>query len=67
MESVEGEVLGDWSIALRKGKRSCVKPRIYDISNFLTFTQVSPQYKTFLVGLQDINIPKSHREGLRIS
>ena len=67
VESVEGEVLGDWSIALRKGKRSCVKPRIYDISNFLTFTQVSPQYKTFLVGLQDINIPKSRREGLRIS
>ena len=66
-ESCAGEVLGDWSIAQRKGKRSCVKPRPYAISNFLTITQVSPQYKTFLVGLQDIKIPKSHREGLRIS
>ena len=66
-DSIGGEVMGEWSIALRKGKRSCVKPRPHDVTNFLTFENVSPQYKTFLVGLQDITMPKSHHEGLRVS
>ena len=66
-DSIGGEVMGEWSIALRKGKRSCVKPRPHDVTNFLTFKNVSPQYKTFLVGLQDTTIPKSHHKGLRVS
>ena len=63
----EDSIGGEWSIALRKGKRLCVKPRPHDVTNFLTFENVSPQYKTFLVGLQDITLPKSHHEGLRVS
>ena len=66
-ESIGREVTGEWSIALRKGKRSCVKPRPHDVTNFLTSGNVSPHYKAFLVRLQDIPIPKSHHEGLRIS
>ena len=48
--SNEGGAKGEWSIALRKDKRSCVKPRPNDISHYLTFNNVSPQYKIVLVG-----------------
>lgn len=57
---------GDWSIALRKGKRSCVKPRPYDIAHYLTFNKVSPQYKTFLLQIQDSFIPRTPQEAMQI-
>ena len=57
---------GDWSIALRKGKRSCVKPRPHNLAHYLTFHKVSPEYKTFLLHLHESFIPNSPREALQI-
>ena len=57
---------GDWSIALRKGTRSCVKPRPHNLAHYLTFHKVSPEYKTFLLHLRESFIPKSPREALQI-
>ena len=56
----------DWSIALRKGTRSCVKPRPHNLAHYLTFHKVSPEYKTFLLHLHESFIPKSPREALQI-
>ena len=65
--SNEGGATGKWSIALRKDKRLCVKPQPHNIAHYLTFNNVSPQYKTSSVGLQDIPIPKSPQEAVKIS
>ena len=57
---------GDWSIALRKGTRSCAKPRPHNLAHYLTFHKVSSEYKTFLLHLHESYIPKSPREALQI-
>ena len=57
--------LSEWPIAIRKGKRSCVKPLPYNIANYLNYTKVSPQYRAFLLQIQNITIPKNAQEALR--
>ena len=59
------EELNEWPIAIRKEKRSCVKPLPHNIANYLNYMKVSPQYQTFLSQLQDISIPKNSQEALR--
>ena len=59
------ENLSEWPIAIRKGKRSCVKPLPYNIANYLNYTKVSPQYRAFILQIQSIAIPKNAQEALR--
>ena len=54
-----------WPIALRKEKRSCVKPHLNNIT-YLNFSNVSPQHKAFLLKIQDIPIPKTPHEALQL-
>ena len=44
-----------------------MKPRPHDMANYLTFDKVSPRYKAFLMELQDITIPRSPHEAMKIS
>ena len=57
--------LSEWPIAIRKEKRSCVKPLPHNITSYLNYMKVSPQYRTFLSQIQDISIPKNSQEALR--
>ncbi|XP_078445030.1 uncharacterized protein LOC144714200 [Wolffia australiana] len=54
------EPQGEWSIALRKGKRSCVKARPYDTAH------LSLQHQTFLTNLTEQYVPKTAHEAMRI-
>ena len=64
-EEVLIENLSEWPIAIRKEKRSCVKPLPYNIANYLNYTKVSPQCRAFLLQIQNITIPKNAQEALR--
>ena len=56
---------GEWPIALRKGTRSCVKPRPYDTVNYLDYQRVSPEYQCFLATIQGIETPNNPTEALK--
>ncbi|KAL5851107.1 hypothetical protein ACOSQ3_006225 [Xanthoceras sorbifolium] len=53
----------DIPIALRKGVRSCTQHSIY---NFLSYKGLSPTYKAFVSNLQQIQVPNSIHEALKI-
>ena len=56
----------DLPLALRKPSRTCVKPRPYAISSFLTFARASPVYKNFLITLNQISIQKKWMKLLKL-
>ena len=67
-QPLTGEVtenIDDWPIAIRKEKRTCVKPLPHDIVGYLNYEKISPAYKTFLLQIQDIPIPKNPQEAMR--
>ena len=43
------ENMNDWPIAIRKQKRTCVKPLPHHIVGYLNYEKVSPEYRTFLL------------------
>ena len=57
--------LSEWLIAIRKEKRSCVKPLPPNIASYWNYTKVSPQYRAFLLQIQNITIPKKSQGALR--
>ena len=57
--------LSEWPIAIRKEKRSCVKPLPHNFVSYLNYTKVSPLYRAFLLQIQNITIPKDSQEALR--
>ncbi|RDX97989.1 hypothetical protein CR513_19160, partial [Mucuna pruriens] len=56
------DVTDDMPIALRKGKRSCVK---YPISQFVCTDHLSVQHQSFIVAIDAIKIPTSVQEALK--
>ena len=57
----------DWPIAIRKGTRSCVQNRLYDMVNYLDYQRVSPNYKSFLTTIKEIGTPRNPQEALKNS
>ena len=57
--------INDWPIAIRKEKLVCVKPLPHHIVGYLNYEKVSLEYKTFLLQIQDIPIPKNPQEAMR--
>ena len=55
----------DLPLAIRKHSHTSVNPRPYAISSFLTFDCASPAYKTFLITLNRISIPKAVDDTLK--
>ena len=60
----EGQNSDNLPIALRKGKRNCVKPLPHDIALCLDHNKVSPVYKSFMTILNQEIIPKTAEEAL---
>ena len=57
----------DLPIAIRKGTRSCVQNRVYDMVNYLDYQKVSPNYKCFLTTIKEIGTPRNPQEALKNS
>ena len=67
-QPLTGEVtenINDWHFETRKEKRACVKPLPRHIVVYLNYEKVSLEYKTFLLHIQDIPIPKNPQEAMR--
>ncbi|RDX68258.1 hypothetical protein CR513_52774, partial [Mucuna pruriens] len=56
------DVVEDMPIALRKGKRPCVK---YHISQFVCIDHLSIQHQSFIVTIDAIKTPTSVQEALK--
>ncbi|XP_020266951.1 uncharacterized protein LOC109842493 [Asparagus officinalis] len=54
----------DIPIALRKGKRSCLK---YLISLFVSYDHLNSSFRQFALSLSTISIPRSHEEAMLVS
>ena len=57
------EEINDRPITLRKGKRTCIE---HSIHNFLSHGKLSPTHRAFVSSLDEVQVPRSIHEALRI-
>ena len=66
-EMVEGEDISSnngWSIAVSKGVRNCTQTKPYPVSNYVSYTRMSPEYNRVIQTLMTISVPKNVQEAI---
>ena len=53
-----------WPIAISKGVRECSKTELYPISNYVSYSQVSPEYNQVIQALMTVSILRNVREAM---
>ena len=53
-----------WPIAINKGVRECTKTKLYPISNYVSYNQVSPEYNRVIQALMTVSVPRNVREAM---
>ena len=48
-----------WPIAISKGVCECTKNKLYPISNYVSYSQVSPEYNWVIQALMTISVPRN--------
>ena len=64
---VEGEDSSSnngWSIAVSKGVRNCTQTKPYPVSNYVSYTRMSPEYNRVIQTLMTISVPKNVQEAI---
>ncbi|XP_078427688.1 DENN (AEX-3) domain-containing protein isoform X1 [Wolffia australiana] len=65
-EAVDEYIPGNhgWSIAISKGVRACTQTKRYPISNYVSYTQISPEYNKIIQALMTVSVPQSVKEAM---
>ena len=53
-----------WPIAISKGVRECTKTKLYPISNYVSYSQVSPEYNRVIQALMTVSVPRNVQEAM---
>ena len=51
-------------IAVSKGVRNCTQTKPYPVSNYVSYTRMSPEYNRVIQTLMTISIPKNVQEAI---
>ena len=51
-----------WSIAVSKGVRECTQTKLYPVSNYVSYTRMSPEYNLVIQAIMTVSIPKNVQE-----
>ena len=66
-EMLEGEDIlsnNGWSIVVSKGVRNCMQTKPYPVSNYVSYTRMSPEYNRVIQTLMTISVPKNVQEAI---
>ena len=66
-EKPEGEDISSnngWSIAVSKEVRNCTQTKLYPVSNYVSYTQMPPEYNQVIQTLMTISVPKNVQEAI---
>ena len=53
-----------WPIAINKGVRECTKTKLYPLSNYVSYNQVSPEYNRVIQALMTVSVLRNVREAM---
>ena len=66
-EKLEGEDIpsnNGWSIAVSKGVQECTQTKLYPVSNYVSYAQISPEYNQVIQALMTVSVPKNVQEAI---